>query len=268
MTSAFTFPGAARARALLRACEEAAKPTTHAQKAAQSLGLPFLTSAECCESDPQAFALQMANGLQAMLATDGLNDAAVLRASQDYVREVIAHEVGHVLGLRHNFAGSLGATLTSKELDDWFNAYLAGQPLDAYTNKIATTSEMEYTVFKGAVFTGWLMRTVKAPLPHDHAAIMWGYFDSPEARTNKMLFATDEDVGRFGDVRPFDYGRDPVVSDYTEIAKIINLLPNSVIESYIAARAPQNTNDRVPLEQVSLDVTGVARQLTRDYGGM
>jgi hypothetical protein len=268
MTSAFTFVGEARARALLRAFEEAAKPKKDGQKGAQSLGLPFLNSAECCESDPQAFALQMANGLQAMLATDGLNDAAVLRASQDYVREVIAHEVGHVLGLRHNFAGSLGATLTSKELDDWFNTYLAGQPLDAYTNKIATTSEMEYTVFKGAVFTGWLMRTVKQPLPHDHAAIMWGYFNSPEARTNKMLFATDEDVGRYGDVQGFDYGRDPVVSDYTEIAKIINLLPNSVIESYIAARAPQNTNDQVPLEQVSLDVTGVARQLTRDFGGM
>jgi predicted Zn-dependent protease len=32
-----------------------------------------------------------------------------LRASQDYVREVVAHEVGHVLGLRHNFAGSVSA---------------------------------------------------------------------------------------------------------------------------------------------------------------
>ncbi len=267
MTSAFTFLGEARARALLRAFEQVAGPKKDDKKGSQNLSLPFLNSAECCEGNPQTFALQMANGLQAMLATGGLTDEAVLRTSQDYVREVIAHEVGHIMGLRHNFAGSLGATLTSKELDDWFNDYLTGKPLDSYTNKIASTSMMEYTVFKGSVFTGWLMRTVKQPLPHDHAAIMWGYFDSPEARTNKMLFASDEDTQVYGDVKTFDYGRDPVISDYTDIAKIIGLLPNTIIETYIAARAPQNTNDRVPLEQVNLNAKAYASELAGELAG-
>jgi hypothetical protein len=266
MTSAFTFLGEARARALLRAFADVAKPKKDGTKS--NFGLPFLNSAECCESDPQAFAMQMENGLQAMLATDGLTDKAVLSASQDYVREVIAHEVGHVLGLRHNFAGSLGATLTSKELDDWFNAYLTGQPLDAYTNKIASTSEMEYTVFKGSVFTGWAMRTTHKPLPHDRAAIQWGYFDSEEARTNKMLFASDEDVARYGDVRTFDYGRDPVIGNYAAVASAINLLPNTIIETFIAARAPQNPNDRLPLEQVTLNYTITASQLTAQFVDM
>ena len=267
MTSAFSFLGKARARALLRAMEEVAAPKKDDKKGARArFGVPFLRSAACCEMDPRVFAEQMAMGLQELLASDQLTDEAALRVSQDYVRETVAHEVGHVLGLRHNFAGSLAATLTSKELNDWFKAYLLGQPLDAYTNKLTSSSMMEYTIFKGAVFTGWRMRTLPEPLPHDRAAIRWGYFDSPEARTNKLLFASDEGPMIYGDVRTFDYGPEPVVSAYSDTAQLVDLLPNTVIERFISARAPQNPNDRIPLEQVSLNPTATASQLAALFG--
>ena len=127
MTSAFSFLGKARARALLRAMEEVAEVKKDDKKGAAQLGVPFLASAACCEIDPREFAAQMAHGLQELLASDDLTDEAVLRVAQDYVREVVAHEVGHIMGLRHNFAGSLGATLSAKELNDWFKAYLHRQ---------------------------------------------------------------------------------------------------------------------------------------------
>src|SRR6185503_16189947 len=130
-----------------------------------SLSIPFLSSARACEMDPVEFAHQYATGLESMLADGGFDDDAAKRASQDYVRQVVAHEVGHVLGLRHNFAGSLAATLSRKELDDWFKDYITGKALDTYTNKLASTSMMEYTVFKGAVFTGWQIRTGQPALP-------------------------------------------------------------------------------------------------------
>ena len=261
MTSAFTFSGQARARALLRTLEEMAEPKKDDKKGTPRLGVPFLGHGAGCDLDEQEFARQLAHGLQEVLASDALTDEAVLRVAQDYLREVVAHEVGHILGLRHNFAGSLAATLSRKELDAWFRAYVTGQPLDAFTNKLTSSSMMEYTMFKAAAFTGWRMRTTKEPLPHDRAAIRWGYFDSGEARTNKLLFATDEDTEHYGDVRTFDYGPDPVVNAYAETAQLIEMLPNTVIETFIRARAPQNPNDRLPLEQVNLSYTRIAREL-------
>lgn len=266
ITSVFGFAGKSRARALLRAMLDLAETKKDDKKNHSArFGVPFLGAAPACDIDPQAFALQMAHGLEEVLASDELTDEAVLRVSQDYVRETVSHEVGHVLGLRHNFAGSLEETLSRKELDDWFKAYITGKPTDAYTNKITSSSMMEYTIFKGAVFTGWLMRTTPAVLPHDHAAIAWGYFDSNEAHDKKMLFASDEDVGKYGDVRRFDYGTNPVVNAYAEIGQILNLLPNNIIETFISARAPRNAHDRIPLAEVNLNYAGYASQLANQF---
>jgi hypothetical protein len=270
ITSVFAFMGRAEARILLRSMEELAEPKKPGDKKSASFrrSIPFLNSQPICEVDPQLFAQQLAHGLAEILASDELTDAAILRASQDYVREVVAHEVGHVLGLRHNFAGSLAATLTDVELDDWFKAYMTGKPLDTYTNKLTSSSVMDYNILKAATFIGWRMRTLKEALPHDRASIAWGYFDSPEVRTNKMLFGSDEEAMRYGDVNRFDYGPDPVLSDYAQAAHMIQLLPNDIIETFIRARAPRNPKDRIPLEQVNLSYVMYASELAYQFADM
>jgi hypothetical protein len=80
-----------------------------------------------------------------------------------------------------------------------------------------------------------------------------------------MLFATDDDVGKYGDVRRFDYGTNPVVSAYSEVAQVLELLPNNVIETFIAARSPRNEHDRIPLEEVNLNYSGYAAQLANQF---
>ena len=57
----------------------------------------------------------------------------------------------------------------------------------------------------------------------------------------------------------------PVVSAYSKIAQIIDLLPNNIIETFIRARAPRNPHDRIPLEQVNLSYTLYARQLAGEF---
>jgi hypothetical protein len=264
MTSVFGMSGKARARALMRAMREIAdegKKKDEGDDKPKHPAMQWLNGQTACQLDPVAFAQQMADGLQELLANEELTDEVVLRASQDYVREVVAHEVGHVIGLRHNFGGSLDANLSPKELDEFVKAYIAGKDLDQYKDKQVSNSVMEYIVFKGGLFVGWQMRATTNVMTHDRAAIQWGYFDNKAVVTNKMLFATDQDAARYGDVTTFDYGSEPLIAAYSDLSDVIRNLPNNVIETFIRARAPRDPRDRVPLERVSLSLQMYANQI-------
>ncbi len=198
----------------------------------------------------------MAHGLQELLASDELTDEAVLRAAQDYVREVVAHEVGHILGLRHNFAGSLGATLTAKELERLVQSVSARQAarrlheqtrldfghgihrvqrrrLHRLADAHAANSRCRTTArrFAGAILTAARRARTRCCLPR--------------TRTRR----TTATCGRL------ITGRNPSSAPTTKRAQLIDLLPNNLIETFIRARAPQNPHDRIPLEQVNLNYT-------------
>lgn len=106
MTSVFGIRGKARARALIRSMAEIVEEAEDSDGDGEEEGaFPLFGMRSACRIDPVEFAKQLSQGLEELLADPDLTDEAVLKLSQDYVREVTAHEVGHVLGLRHNFAG-------------------------------------------------------------------------------------------------------------------------------------------------------------------
>ena len=93
-------------------------------------------------SEDTAFAARLVGALGTALAAHRQRQEAhlvhansVAEALMRTLLRPLPHEVGHVLGLRHNFAGSLAATMGRQDIDDWFKAYITGtNTLSAYTS--------------------------------------------------------------------------------------------------------------------------------------
>ncbi len=145
----------------------------------------------------------------------GMASAQAESLAQDYVKFVIVHEVGHTLGLRHNFRSSTIYNL--KQIND---------PAFSKVNGLAG-SVMDYTPFniaaKGEKQGEYVMSTLG---PYDYWAIEYAYKPiAPEAekaelariasRSTEPLLAygTDEDSGTNlsdPEVNVFDLGGDPL----------------------------------------------------------
>ncbi|MRW87335.1 DUF5117 domain-containing protein [Pseudoduganella sp. FT26W] len=135
--------------------------------------------------------------------------------AQAYVKSVIMHEVGHTLGLRHNFRSSTIYTL--KQLQD---------PEFTRKNGMAG-SVMDYTPFNLSLKGEKQGEYVTSALgPYDFWAIEYAYkpieaaqekeeLAKIAARSNEPLlaFGTDQDANGFNmdpDVNVFDLGSDPL----------------------------------------------------------
>ena len=146
------------------------------------------------------------------LAPDSPEAEEFVRA---YIKDVMAHEVGHVLGLRHNFKSS--TTVTRQQLRD-----AAFGSSNGITNSV-----MDYTPFnlplEGEPRGEIHMRTLGA---YDHFAIEYGYSTLPAEREAdelqriagraasdpRLAFGDDADnrLGMDPRVNIFDLGDDPL----------------------------------------------------------
>ena len=148
----------------------------------------------------------MLNRMAALLANNA-SDAAILKTARATVQQVVAHEVGHTLGLRHNFAGSLAAEYNGKKREDLFANFLNNKPYD--TGVLPSSSVMDYHDAIEEVLIAERFNTLKLTLPHDVSSMKFLYQD--KTLVAGIPYCTDSDAdGSMQDCLRFDHGRSPL----------------------------------------------------------
>jgi hypothetical protein len=179
------------------------------------LSLPQPSETRCDYMHESAAEMGFAMDVLEARGLQDMNGPEAEAMAQAYVKSVIMHEVGHTLGLRHNFRASTIYSL--KQLQD-----------PEFTKKNSMTgSVMDYTPFnlslKGEKQGEYVASTLG---PYDYWAIEYAYKPIETAqekdelakiasRSNEpqLAFATDQDASGFNldpDVNLYDLGSDPL----------------------------------------------------------
>ena len=145
------------------------------------------------------------------------------------IKDVVMHEVGHTLGLRHNFKASTAYTLA--QIND-----------EAWKGKAQTGSVMDYNPLNinyenGPEQGDYTMTTIG---PYDYWAIQYGYtFDKDLSKITarvaepELAYATDEDTwGPDPRARRFDFGADPLNHAETMI-RLVDHLRSRLIDRVV-----------------------------------
>ena len=250
ITSAFAFNSRTKARALLRGLGTSPKTK-------QSISLVGFENRRLCERHGEE---SLRESLAAVLSST-TDDASILRVSQDYVRATVAHEVGHLLGLRHNFAGSLATKdYPLNRRQEIFEHYLK---FDEVPRGLETSSsEMDYLPLEESAIHGQQMRKRPEDIySYDRIAIEMLYKGKDPTASSVPPFCTDTDLTRYIDCRKHDTGTTALESAMFSVKNATRTLPSQLVQAYVSMKKPAPWERVQAVETFNIELDKVASNI-------
>ncbi len=234
LTSVFVKSGATRAKDYIK--QMAANDGTSSVQNRKVIGISNLrdTNPICLRKHSDVLATAAAE-IEKQIQDLSEEDAKeiILIFANDYLRETVAHEVGHTLGLRHNFHGNLETTLQSSQYHEMMKHYFTNKG-DVPSDLIPASTVMDYVPTMIAVYNGAKLRLKHEGLPYDKAAIAWGYLSKEIEELNVPPFCTDshslEKV--YLDCKVWDIFANPFINASWNISNYTNIIAYKVAQSF------------------------------------
>lgn len=197
---------------------------------------------------------------------EGASAAATEKATRDFFYETVAHELGHVLGLRHNFAGSLDANYDFKSRKKLITSYYKN--MKAHPGVIASNSVMDYSKFEESSWNGDLLQNGAKALAYDDMAIKHLYFKTALPETKRPKFCTDDHVEKYADCSMFDSGNSVVAMASGEYEEKLKTIAAQVINKYIFYTKVKNrlSTSLVTVAEVNLNAESMAKSIGLHFG--
>ncbi len=234
----------------------------------QAISLAGFESSHLCDyADADVDALAPAASVMSRLLASEGGEAKALKAAQDYLRQVTAHEVGHTLGLRHNFAGSLATSYPLAQRKALVDAYVR----DGVTPKDVTVSSsvMDYLPFEEDIMFGDQIARHAVALEYDTKAIDILYKKKIYKLDEIPAFCSDSAVGKYVDCQRFDTGASTVEFAQWQVDQALETLPYKLAEYFVRfSKSPPTGVDPVAVEKLGLSAEAYASSLLAGRSGL
>lgn len=196
------------------------------------------------------------------LLSSNADDRIFQEVSEHYLRSTVAHEVGHILGLRHNFAGHLATSYKLENRENIFKKLVFDKTLS--DDIVVTSSVMDYLLFEESIILGYQIKQNKV-LPYDQMAIEMLYFDKSKSDyAKKTLFCTDSDLGTYIDCDRHVTGRSIIEYSKWATNEAIKAIP-SLLSNYIFSNETyKNASDTIDHFNISSILHSVQTLRTRE----